>query len=189
MRTMLGVVLVAMFVVLFFPVHATISTSLSLAGDGDSQMRIIENSKQGLIDITSNGDIALDTTKSITDQSTEGSAEVMAKNAKFTLRTPEYCATISGKDTNFSAVYGFALTSKEIPVMDDQGNSSTLFSATIIEAQAAVSLDASVFSNATMRERINVPYKGRPLTITDITQNGGGLLINRTLELSGKDVW
>lgn len=188
MRTMLGVVLVAMFIVLFFPVHATISTTLSVSGDG-GQMRIIENSKQGLIDITLSGNTSLITTKSVTEKSTEGAAEVMAENAKFTLKTPEYCATISGEDANFSAVYGFSLKPKEIPVMDDQGNSSTIFSTTINEAQAAISLDASVFNNATMRERISVPYKGRPLTITDITQSGGGLIINRTLELSGEDVW
>lgn len=188
MRDLIGVMLVAM-IIAFFPAHATISTSLDVAGDNQSQMRIIEASEKGMIDITTAGNMSLITTKSITDSNTEGAAGLTADAAKFKMRTPEYSATMSGGFVNIDAVYGFAIVPKEVTVTDTQDNSTTILTTTVKEAQAAISLDASIQSNANMTERINVPYKNRPLTIGEFTQDGGGLIFNRTIELSGLDTW
>lgn len=189
MKTLIGVILAAMCIVVFFPVHAAISTTLDVVGDGDSRMRIIENTRQGSIDVTSKGIASLTTTKSVTDKSTEGAAELTANYAKLAIKTPEYCATIAGNDINAVAVYGFSIRPKEVQGVDEQGNSTTIFSTTVNEAQSAISIDAEVLKNVTLSEKISVPYKGRPLTITETTINNGGVMFNRTLELSGTDVW
>jgi len=189
MGTLTGIVLVAMCIVLFFPVHAAISTSLDVVGDEDSKMRIIECTKQGMIDVTSEGIASLTTTKSVTDKSTEGAAELTANRAKLSVKTPEYYTAIAGNNISAVAVYGFSFRPKEVEGVDEQGNSTTIFSTTINEAQAAVSIDAEVLENVTLTEKISVPYKGRPLTITESTINDGGIIFNRTLELSGMDVW
>lgn len=189
MKTLIGVILAAMCIIVFFPVHAAISTTLDVVGDGDSRMRIIENTRQGSIDVTSEGIASLTTTKSVTDKSTEGAAELTANYAKLAIKTPEYCATIAGNDINAVAVYGFSIRPKEVQGVDEQGNSTTIFSTTVNEAQSAISIDAEVLKNVTLSEKISVPYKGRPLTITETTINNGGVMFNRTLELSGTDVW
>ncbi len=188
MGTLTELLLVAM-VITFFPVHATISTSLDVVGDADSQMRIIEASEKGLIDITTNGNMSLLATQSTTDAHSEGAAGLMADTAKFRMRTPEYSISMAGDFINLDAIYGFAIIPKEVTVTDTQDNSTTILITKINEAQAAISLDASIQSNASASERINVPYKNRPLTIIEFTQDGGGLIFNRTLELSGLDVW
>lgn len=189
MKTLIGVILAAMCIIVFFPAHAAISTTLDVVGDGDSKMRIIENTRQGSIDVTSEGIASLTTTKSVTDKSTEGAAELTANYAKLAIKTPEYCATIAGNDINAVAVYGFSIRPKEVQGVDEQGNSTTIFSTTVNEAQSAISIDAEVLKNVTLSEKISVPYKGRPLTITETTINNGGVMFNRTLELSGTDVW
>ncbi len=188
MRDLTELILVAM-IIAFFPAHATISTSLDVAGDADSQMRIIEASEKGLIDITTYGNMSLLTTKSITDDHSEGAAGLMADTVKFKLRTPEYSVTMAGNVVDLDAVYGFVIVPKEVTITDTQDNSTTILTTTVNEAQAAVSLDASIQSNVSASERINVPYKNRPLTIGEFNQNGGGLIFNRTLELSGLDIW
>ncbi len=188
MRDLTELILVAMIIV-FFPAHATISTSLDVAGDADSQMRIIEASEKGLIDITTYGNMSLLTTKSITDDHSEGAAGLMADTAKFKLRTPEYSVTMAGNVVNLDAVYGFVIVPKEVAITDTQDNSTTILTTTVNEAQAAVSLDASIQANVSASERINVPYKNRPLTTGEFNQDGGGLIFNRTLELSGLDIW
>lgn len=188
MRDPIGILLVAV-AILFFPVYATVSTSLDVVGDNHSQMRIIEASEKGLIDITTAGNMSLVTTKSITDSNTESEATLIADIAKFKMKTPEYSATLSGKFMDIDAIYGFAIIPKEVVVVDEQDNSTTMLTTTVKEAQAAISLDATILDNATVSERLNVPYRNRPLTITEFEQNGGGLIFNRTVELSGLDIW
>lgn len=183
------IVLIAMCIVIFFPAHATIATTLDVVGDNDSNMRIIESTNKGSIDVTSSGITSLITTKSVTDKSTEGAAELTANHAKLSVKTPEYCTIIAGNGINATAIYGFSIRPKEVQGIDAQGNSTTIFSTTINEANSVISIDAEVLKNVTLSEKISVPYKGRPLTIAEATINGGGIIFNRTLELSGADVW
>lgn len=183
--------LLIMLGLIFFlaPAQATITTSLDAVCDDSGQTRIIENSQRGSIDVSTIGAMAYSGTKTISKDSTEGMAQLDADAGKIRLRTPEYANLVSGEYINASVIYGFAIKPVEVEVTDTQDNSTTILTTTTMMANSAIVFDVSALRNAMVTERINVPYKGRPLTIAEVDQIGGALLFNRTLELSGKDIW
>lgn len=172
------------------PAQATITASLDAACDEHGQARIIEHSERGSIDVMTIGAMAYSGTKTISGDSTEGTAQLDADAGKIKLGTPEYTNLVSGECINASVLYGFTIKPVEVAVTDAQDNSTTIFTAASTLKSSAIIFDASVLRNATVTERINVPsYKGRPMTIAEVDQIGGALLFNRTLELDGSDIW
>lgn len=176
-------------IIFLAPVQATVATSLAAACDDNGQTRIIETSQRGSIDISTIGTMAYLGTKTISKDSTEGMVQLDADSGQIRLRTPEYANLVSGEYINANVLYGFVIKPVEVEVTDTQDNSTTILTATTMMANSAIAFDVSALRNATVTERINVPYRGRPLTIAEVDQFGGALLFNRTLELSGKDIW